>query len=313
MRALLLILLAALPMGAFAEAPQIHKRGTMECDMVEVTPIVWQGRLYRFEYVRDSYKHNPQKTSCFRFVDLSTGGATEPFAPGYHLGCAFVEHDKMYAYGVKEWGGSAIEVFWSTDLKSWQQQTALEVPGAKIFNTSVCKGPKGFTMAIEFGEPAEWVGNGFTNLFAQSADLLKWTMLPPQCVYTKERYSACPALRFLDGFYYMVYLEAYPEANYMPHIVRSRDLKEWESSPFKPMMRPGAEDKRVANSRLTVEERARIGEAADLNNSDLDFCEFNGKTVICYSWGNQHGNEFLAEAYYEGTESQFLKAWFPGP
>jgi len=32
--------------------PRIEKLGTIDCDMVETTPIVFGGRLYRFEYVR---------------------------------------------------------------------------------------------------------------------------------------------------------------------------------------------------------------------------------------------------------------------
>ena len=29
-----------------------------------------------------------------------------------------------------------------------------------------------------------------------------------------------------------------------------------------------------------------------------------------YSWGNQQGTEFLAEASYEGNLKDFLQAWF---
>jgi hypothetical protein len=49
----------------------------------------------------------------------------------------------------------------------------------------------------------------------------------------------------------------------------------------------------------------------DLNNSDVDFWEFHGKTVITYSWGNQQGTEFLAEAAYEGSLESFLSGFFP--
>jgi hypothetical protein len=49
----------------------------------------------------------------------------------------------------------------------------------------------------------------------------------------------------------------------------------------------------------------------DLNNSDVDFCEFGGGTVITYSRGNQQGTEFLAEAVYNGTLVSFLKGFFP--
>ena len=53
-----------------------------------------------------------------------------------------------------------------------------------------------------------------------------------------------------------------------------------------------------------------IENAFNLNNSDVDFCTFNGKTIILYSWGNQLGKEFLALAEYDGTEEEFLKSFF---
>jgi len=41
------------------------------------------------------------------------------------------------------------------------------------------------------------------------------------------------------------------------------------------------------------------------------FCEFNGKIIINYCWGNQVGTEFIAEAEYAGAAAQFLSGWFP--
>jgi hypothetical protein len=109
----------------------------------------------------------------------------------------------------------------------------------------------------------------------------------------------------------MVYLEAYPGPSYAPHIVRSKDLITWEGSPFKPIMKHSDEDKKVANPNLTEAQRKRIADAVNINNSDVDFCEFQEKTIINYSWGNQQGIEHLAEAVYDGSEAQFLKSFFP--
>jgi len=298
--------------SAGAGTSVIHKRGTMECDLTEATPLVYQGKLYRFEYVRDNYKHNPAGKACFRLVDLATQETTAPFALGYHLGSAYVEGGRIYVYGVITWGAESIDVFWSDDLKTWQQQEAVRLPGWTIFNTSVCKDAQGYTMAIEIGEPAEVAGIGFTIFFARSKDARTWTLAPLDCVYTKERYSACPALRFYDGWYYMVYLEHYsPRWYFAPHIVRSKDLITWESSKLNPLMEPDSGDKKIANPRLSEDERKHIAEAEDINNSDVDFCEFDGKTILYYSWGNQKGIEFLAEADYAGTERAFLEGYFP--
>jgi hypothetical protein len=43
----------------------------------------------------------------------------------------------------------------------------------------------------------------------------------------------------------------------------------------------------------------------------VDLCEFDGKTILYYSWGNQLGIEFLASAVYDGTLERFLRGYFP--
>ena len=118
-------------------------------------------------------------------------------------------------------------------------------------------------------------------------------------------------MRFHDGWFYLFYLESGKPLGFEQYVVRSRDLMNWEPSALNPVLAPSEEDKIIFNSKLTPEERAKIARAADRNNSDIDFCEFNGKLIINYSWGNQKGTEFNAEAEYNGTLTQFLEAWFP--
>jgi len=287
--------------------PVIKKLGTIDCDLVESTPVVWKGRLYRFEYVRHPwYKPNKTGQSYFRFVDVESGAYTPSFAVGYHLGSAHVEGDTVYAYGVSAWGASSMRVFWSDDMVNWQSQSAFDTDNWGIYNNSICKDEHGYVMAFELGEPPEVVGIRFTNRFAFSTDLLNWEILPPDRVFTLDRYSACPVIRFFGGYYYMIYLEEYPGPSYYPHMVRSRDLVKWESSPFNPILTPSDEDKVVANPSISYEERARIASIINVNNSDVDLCEFNGKTVIYYSWGTQMGDEFLAQAEYDGGLEKFF-------
>jgi hypothetical protein len=291
--------------------PPIRKRGTIDCDLVETTPIVFHGRLYRFEYVRARYGLNTTGDSYFRFIDVAAGRPTPSFAAGHNLGSAFVDGDTVYVYGVRGWGTDTIYVFRSNDLKTWSSAAALHRPGWTIYNTSVCRAPGRYVMALEVGEPEEVVGKRFTNRFAESADLVHWKLLPEPCVFTKERYSACPAIRFRDGHFYMIYLEARPGPTYESHVVRSRDLVRWQPSPRNPVLRHSPEDKRIANPRITGDQRERIAKAVNRNNSDFDLCEFGGKVVIYYSWGNQRGVEHLAEAVYEGTMERFLRGFFP--
>src|ERR1700756_3548870 len=99
------------PTGSPAQdKPKIKRLGTIDLLMVETTPVVFKDRLYRFEYVRDNYPANKTGASYFRFIDVATGKATPAFAKGCHLGCAFVEGDIVYVYGVDKWDGSKITV-----------------------------------------------------------------------------------------------------------------------------------------------------------------------------------------------------------
>jgi hypothetical protein len=311
--ALLLLVVPVLTASAAEKRtrPIIKKLGTLDLLMVETTPVVFNDRLYRFEYVRDNYPANKTGASYFHFIDAATGQATPAFARGQHLGCAFVQGETVYAFGVDRWGGSKITVFRSKDLEKWDERPAWHLPGWELFNTSVCRADGRYVMAIEVGGPKDVVGVPFTIFFAESKDFLAWKMLPQECVYSREKYTACPALRYLDGTFYMLYLEARPGPSYETYLVRSKDLKHWEPSPLNPVLTFSDDDKRIANPKLTKDERKAIAGARDINNSDVDLCEFRGRTILTYSWGNQQGTEFLAEAVYEGTMAEFLRGWFP--
>jgi hypothetical protein len=162
---------------------------------------------------------------------------------------------------------------------------------------------------FEINAPTEEAGAAFTARFLRSEDLKSWRLTPPECNYSKDRYSAPHCLRWQDGWFYNFYLEAHQ--GYEMRVVRSRDLIRWEASPLNPVLRASDQDKKIANPRLTNEQRAKIAGAKNINNSDIDFCEWQGRLIINYSWGNQQGREFLAEALYEGSLSQFLMGWFP--
>lgn len=292
--------------------PQIRKLGTIDCDLVETTPVVFKGKLYRFEYVRPRYWANTTGQSYFRFVEHDTGCPSKPFARGYHLGNVMVEDDTLYVTGTNIWDGERVNIFRSTDMESWETWNALNLPGHGIFNTSLCRAGNRYVLMFELGRPPELVGVRFTGFFAVSDDLRRWEVLPPECNYAKDRYTAPHALRYLDGWYYNFYLE-YVKADdgFEQRVVRSRDLNQWESSPVNPVLRWSEEDRRIANPKLPSEQVRRVQTAENRNNSDIDFCGYQDRVIIVYAWGNQRGNEFLAEAVFEGTLEQFLKGWFP--
>ncbi len=283
-----------------AGRPLIKKLGTIDVDKVENAPIVFRGKLYRCEWFRNK--------NCFHFVEHETGRPTPEFGHGWCFANAFVAGDKVYVTGSQH--GPKVQMFVSSDLEHWETYTALELPQHTIFNTSICQVDDHYVMMYEIGEPSDQAGVPFTARFATSSDLRQWTVTPPECNYDRQRYSAPHCLRYLDGYYYNFFLAALP-GSYEMHVARSQDLIHWELSPLNPVLRASEEDRQIANPRLTPAERQRIATATNINNSDLDFCEFQGRLIINYSWGNQQGVEHLAEAVYEGTEKQFLRGWFP--
>lgn len=297
---------------------KLVKKGTLEINVVESTPVVWKGELLRFEWVRNKEWGNAggitRQEGYYHFVNMKTNEVGNGFAFDHSFGCCYAENNTMYAYGVRgKGGGNFMDMFWSEDMVNWKTKQILEfAEDIKLYNTSVCKGADGYIMAIEIGGSNPIVGRPFTIIFAKSENLLDWELLSTdEHVYSQDRYTACPSIRYYDGYYYIVYLEGMPCYRWIPYIVRSRDLKTFELGIVQPFMWFDDDDKIVQNpERFTREQLEYIENAVDCNNSDVDFCDYEGKTVILYSWGNQYGKEFLAEASYDGTLEELLKSYF---
>ncbi|MDP6054897.1 MAG: hypothetical protein QF879_21365, partial [Candidatus Latescibacteria bacterium] len=266
----------------------IVKKGTIRTFLCETTPFVFKGRLYRFEAIRAGFINDrvesPDK-DYFQIVDQSTGEVSEPFARSYRFGSAFVDGDTVYVTGTNGNAGKQVWIFASKNLKDWQSWKSLDLPGFGMWNTSLCKADDHYAMMMEISKPANQAGVGFTARFAISHDLKNWELTGPECAHTKERYSADGSLRYMDGYYYYFYSEAYDRSGaayaeqyntgYRTDVVRSRDMIHWQGSEFNPVLISSPEDEgRIANSELTEEQRGWIAESAmaDICNYDIDFC-----------------------------------------
>ena len=110
-------------------------------------------------------------------------------------------------------------------------------------------------------------------------------------VYGADRYTACPTLRFLNGTFFLFYLEHLtPRWRFETHLALSRDLMDWEPVPRNPVLDPEGPE--------------------DINASDLDLAEFESdgrpKVRVYYGTGNQRGEGGITWAEYDGTLKQFL-------
>jgi hypothetical protein len=131
----------------------------------------------------------------------------------------------------------------------------------------------------------------FTVKFAVSSNLVDWVKLP-NAVFGSDRYAACPCIRHDGCWYYLLYLEhRTPRWFFETWIARSRDLKSSEVSQANPVLAPGLAD--------------------GINASDPDLVEYEGRTFVYYSVGDQQTWSKLRRAVYTGQMSQFFRNCFP--
>ncbi len=160
---------------------RMKKLGTVKINVVESTPIVWDGRLLRFEWTRPSRWGSAggvdREIGCYCFIDMETEKTVCEFAEDHSFGCCIAVDGKMYVYGVRgSGGGTVLDCLVSENLKDWECREILTFPDdIRLYNPSVCKGDGKYMLAIEIGGENPAVGVPFTCVFAESADLLNWT------------------------------------------------------------------------------------------------------------------------------------------
>jgi hypothetical protein len=124
--------------------------------------------------------------------------------------------------------------------------------------------------------------------------LWTWTKLP-QAVFGTDRYTACPCLRYANGWYYMLYLERRaPRWFFETYLARSRDLLHWELSAANPVLTPDDLDEGI-------------------NASDPEIVEVDGKTWVYYAVGDQRTWMNIKRAMYPGSLRRFFESWFTLP
>jgi len=100
-----------------------------------------------------------------------------------------------------------------------------------------------------------------------------------------------------------------------PDVLLGYGNHEAQVRPLNPILSPSADDRNIVSEALTPEERHQIATAININNSDIDYCEFEGRTMIYYTWCDQgqHGGEttFLAHAFYDGPLQEWMESYFP--
>ena len=305
--------------GCMRAFPQLKKTGAISGGGGECTPFVWHDRLMLLENLWE----DPAPRAEVR--DYFTGEAFPPFGgDGTRFYSAYCESDVVFVFATLD---NVVYRYTSADLVAWEKTAVLAFPDSfELFNTSVCQGPDGYMMAVECAWQGQskgkgnlvnnpYIGEYYTEFFASSPDLANWTLLSFDTAYTPARYCACPALRWCEGYYYMICLESLPLGRYAPYIYRTKDFDAWEIGLYNPILWPSEEDRRVKEGVALPQDVAKENEThVDVNNSDVDLCEYEGKTYVVYCAGHQAQaqgmNGLVCEAVYDGPMREFLSAYF---
>jgi alpha-L-fucosidase len=146
----------------------------------------------------------------------------------------------------------------------------------------------------------------FTFRFLESTDLVHWTLLDKP-IYGDKKYVGGPALYYLheDGFFYVTYVNEFINEetramNYDTCIARSMDLINWEEG-TRPILFPDYNHRPFPRKHPAVFE---------INASDAEFIEKDGKVSVFYCGGNQQGVCDNATAEFNGSLLDLFHKFF---
>ena len=305
------------------EYPKIKKLGICSPNG-ETTPFMWNGKLMRLELV-DPYKGTNSTVKRFAGIrDVESKKIVSTFAEDCYFHCGFKDGDTFYVTGVDMKRRDTIRLYQTKDLINWTSRDLLSNPGWVYFNSSIAKGPNGYVIVLESGPdaypylnnwqyPKKYVSNnGWTLFFATSPDLVNWTFMPFDESFSKEIPAGGPWLKYVDGWFYLGADCVLPRRIFSHYLYRTKDFKKWYVGYYNPVMMPSNEDKLVSPNMADIsdEELLRIKSAFNVNNTDLDMCDYNGKTYINYLCGNQYGNYWMCEAIVDKPLNEFLNDFF---
>lgn len=201
---------------------------------------------------------------------------------------ALVYNNTLYVFSTES---PKLKMTYTTDLQNWSDWeyifdlTQLDPNAVQFYNTTVIHTDQdGFVMAFEVsGEPGQ---QAYSWHVATSSDLKNWTI---QGTIFSQEYSACPVVRYSNGYYQFIYLVSYGNSGLVSVVARTQDFTNYETA-TKVFLAPST------------------GEG--INNSDVSLNEFNGQVYINYVNGNQGGWSNQMIAVYDGTmEDMFNQIW----
>ncbi len=283
----------------------------------EITPFMFNGRFYRLENSAAFTRHHQEKNPAYRFHedyflirDVESGFIISIPLLNHHYATAFVWNGEVFCFAMDYGRGDKkilrdMKMIRSKDLITWSAPQTLfsAESNEKLYNNSVVYDGKRFVMLYETNDPAY---PPFTFKFAVSTDLIHWDKLDG-ALYGVDKYVGGPCMVFTGGYYYVTYVNYFPnaetgEANYDTRLARSKDLFTWEDAPA---------NRSVLFPDYTHRPNpVEYPDVYELNASDAEFIELDGKVKVFWAGGNQLGVCDSYEAEYPGTLTELFESIF---
>jgi hypothetical protein len=165
-------------------------------------------------------------------------------------------------------------------------------------------------------------------LFYKNASCCAVPAAPPPSPPPKPKLArvfgpgSCPALRYdaASGYWHMLYtpnptVSGGDYRTWQVYAARSRTLAtgSWEHSTLNPVMEADAFDRQLHNKNIPPEQHKWAETTENLNDSDADLVEFEGKVLFVGNWGDQRTTptNSLYQAVFDGTMAEFWASLYP--
>ncbi len=296
--------------------PKFENHTVVSNHASETTPFVWKDKLYALENFQ-RYMDFPGKPVTYRMHEdgcyiREIESDTRLCFPwlNHYFSTIHVIDDRLvliggdYGWDRPWWQITQMQMMTSDDLTTWSRPVTILTANDSehLFNNALVFNGKQFVLLYETDDPA--LGTKFTFRFAVSTDLTHWEKLPDDYIYGLGKYVGGPALYFHGGYYYLLYLaETFGKYGFWDtRVARSKDLATWEDAPEgRSFVYP--DTTRITNPAIAPD-------VHEINASDVEMVEFQGKVHIWWCGGNQGGVDDLQHATYHGSRQQLLEAFF---
>ena len=278
----------------------------------EATPFIFKGKKYVLHNLSPINEGDLPKGEAERAViyEAETNRKVCEVLRDHYFISAYVANDRCFVFGSYtgnfpgHWRATKINVSWSDDLVHWSEpQCVIDYPTGCVYNTGTIFDGERYILLFETDDSRYPI---FTFRFMESKDLIHWTLLD-KAIYGDKKYVGGPALYYMpeDGMIYLTYVNEFVNeetrnVNYDTCIARSRNLIDWEEGD-RPILFPDYDHRPQPEKHPDVYE---------INTSDAEFIEENGKVTVYYCGGNQLGVGDAAKAEYDGTLFQLFNEYF---